>query len=180
MLLRVVCLVLIAAPLADAQEGDKKGGQQALRTNREPVKATVPVTAKAPPLTVEQQKQFEVGKVVYEMTCLACHQPHGLGQEGLAPPLVGSHWTTGSVQRLVRIVIHGMRGPVTVNQQVFELDMPSLTVLDDEQIATVLTYVRREWGHGAPPVDTTTVKRIREATANREDAWTEAELLRIQ
>jgi mono/diheme cytochrome c family protein len=110
---------------------------------------------------------------------LACHQPHGLGQEGLAPPLVGAEWVTGSPERLARIVIHGLRGPVTVNKQVFELDMPSLGVLDDEQIAAVLTYVRREWGHAASAVDTAAIKKIREATANREDAWTEAELLKI-
>jgi len=146
----------------------------------ESVKPTELVTPPPLALSAEEQKHFDAGKAVYEMTCLACHQPHGLGQEGLAPPLVGSHWTTGSVQRLVRIVIHGMRGPVTVNKQVFELDMPPLAVLDDEQIAAVLTYVRAEWGHKASPVDPATVKKIREMTAHREDAWTEAELLKIE
>jgi glucose/arabinose dehydrogenase/mono/diheme cytochrome c family protein len=148
--------------------------------SRESTKPAAPATPASPASPPGQQRQFEAGKAVYETTCFACHQPHGLGQEGLAPPLVGSPWTTGSVQRLVRIVINGMRGPITVNQQIFELDMPSLAVLDDEQIAAVLTYVRHEWGHSASAVDTATVKKIREATANREDAWTEAELLKIE
>ena len=148
--------------------------------SREAIKPAAPATPASPASPPEPQRQFEAGKAVYEMTCFACHQPHGLGQEGLAPPLVGSAWTTGSVQRLVRIVINGMRGPITVNQQIFELDMPSLAVLDDEQIAAVLTYVRHEWGHSASAVDAATVKKIREATANREDAWTEAELLKIE
>ena len=57
--------------------------------SREPSKPK-PVVAKGPPLSAEDQKRFESGKAAYEATCLACHQPHGLGQEGLAPPLVGS------------------------------------------------------------------------------------------
>jgi len=116
---------------------------------------------------------------VFEATCVACHQPHGLGQDGLAPPLAGSEWVSGSEQRLVRIVLQGVRGPITVKKQTYELDMPSLGVLDDEQIAGVLTYVRREWGHGFTPVDAATVKKIREATAKREDAWSQPELLKI-
>jgi glucose/arabinose dehydrogenase/mono/diheme cytochrome c family protein len=134
---------------------------------------------KGPPLTAEQQRLFDIGKGIYEATCLACHQAHGLGQEGLAPPLVDSEWVSGSPERLARIVIHGLRGPIRVKKQQYELDMPSLGVLEDEQIAGVITFVRRSWGHGFSPVDAALVKRIREATKAREDAWTEAELLKI-
>ena len=52
-------------------------------------------------------------------------------------------------------------------------------VFEDEQIATVLTYVRREWGHAATPVASATVTKVREATAKREEPWTEAELLKV-
>jgi mono/diheme cytochrome c family protein len=57
--------------------------------------------------------------------------------------------------------------------------MPALGILDDEQIASALTYVRREWGHTFDPVDPAMVKKVRDETATREDAWTEADLLRI-
>jgi glucose/arabinose dehydrogenase/mono/diheme cytochrome c family protein len=137
-------------------------------------------TGPAIPLTAEQRKLLEVGKGVYEATCLACHQGHGLGQEGLAPPLVDSEWVSGSPERLARIVIQGLRGPIRVKKQQYELDMPSLGVLDDEQIAGAITYVRRSWGHGFSPVDAAFVKRVREATKSREDAWTEAELLKLK
>jgi len=142
-----------------------------------------PVATNAPPkgpkLSPEEMKRFEVGKGNYETVCLPCHQPHGLGQEGLAPPLAGSEWVSGSEQRLVRILLHGLRGPITVKGQPFELDMPALGVLDDDAIATILTYIRHEWGHAFPPVSTDTVKKIREATASREDAWTQEELQKI-
>jgi mono/diheme cytochrome c family protein len=147
--------------------------------SREPVKPQ-PIAAQGPALSAADQKRFESGKAVYEATCLACHQPHGLGQEGLAPPLVGSEWVAGPENRLVRIVMHGLRGPIKVKKQAFELDMPALGVLEDEQIADVLTYVRREWGNTGAPVTVSTVKRIRKETDKREDAWTELDLLKVK
>ena len=131
-------------------------------------------------LSAAQVKQFETGKVNYETFCLPCHQPHGLGQEGLAPPLVGSEWVGWSENRVIRIVLHGLRGPIKVKGQPFELDMPALGVLDDEQIATVLTYVRNEWGHAYSPISTNAVKRVRDATADRADAWTQEELMKVK
>jgi mono/diheme cytochrome c family protein len=131
------------------------------------------------PLTKEQQERFEQGKTLYLVSCGSCHQPTGLGQEGLAPPLVDSEWVAGPEQRLVRITLHGLRGPITVKGKPYQLDMPSLQVFDDDQIASVLTYVRREWGHTLPPIEPDTVKKIRAATASREEAWTESELLKI-
>jgi mono/diheme cytochrome c family protein/glucose/arabinose dehydrogenase len=131
------------------------------------------------PLTSEQQKQFDQGKELYLISCAACHQAHGLGQEGLAPPLVDSDWSVGPPERLVRIVLHGIRGPIQVKGRTYELDMPSLGVFEDDQVAAVLTYIRREWGHTADPVEPELVKKIRAETEKREEAWTETELLKI-
>ncbi len=144
----------------------------------EPVKAET-LAAKGRPLTDEEKRRYDAGRVMYEATCLACHQQHGLGQPGLAPPLVDSEWVAGSEQRLIRIVLNGLRGPIKVKGESFELDMPALGVLDDDQIAAALTYVRREWGHAFEPVSPATVKKVREATATREDAWTMADLLKV-
>ena len=102
-----------------------------------------------------------------------------MGQEGLAPPLADSEWTLGSSQRLVRIVLHGLHGPINVKGKTFQLDMPALGVFDDDQVAAILTYIRREWGHTASPVEPEFVKKIRAETEKREEAWSEAELLTI-
>lgn len=142
--------------------------------------ATANTKPKGPKLSPEEMKRFEIGKANYETVCLPCHQPHGMGQEGLAPPLVGSEWVSWSEGRLIRVVLHGLRGPIKVKGQPFELDMPALGVLDDEQIATVLTYIRNEWGHAYPPVSTNAVKKVRDQTADRSDAWTQEELLKIK
>lgn len=131
------------------------------------------------PLSAEQKERFDNGKIMYLATCGACHQPTGLGQEGLAPPLLDSEWALGSEQRMVRIVLHGVRGPLRVKGKTYTLDMPPLAALEDDQIANVLTYVRREWGHTASPVSKETVAKIRAETEQRSEAWTEVDLLKI-
>jgi mono/diheme cytochrome c family protein len=99
--------------------------------------------------------------------------------DGLAPPLADSEWVLGSDQRLVRIVLHGLNGPIRVKGAGYNLDMPGMGMFDDEQIAGILTYIRREWEHGGAPVPTETVKKIRAETAKRQEAWSSAELLKI-
>ncbi|HYE33659.1 MAG TPA: HEAT repeat domain-containing protein [Methylomirabilota bacterium] len=131
------------------------------------------------PLNAEQQKRFDAGKELYLLTCGACHQPHGNGQEGLAPPLTDVDWVLGPPGRLARIILHGVRGPINVKGKVYEMEMPPLNVLDDEQIASLMTYVRREWTHGASPVAPEEVAKVRKETESRQEAWTEAELLKI-
>jgi mono/diheme cytochrome c family protein len=51
--------------------------------------------------------------------------------------------------------------------------------MTDDQIANVLTYVRRAWGNSATPITPTDVREVRGATAGRNKPWTEAELSRI-
>ena len=58
--------------------------------------------------------------------------------------------------------------------------MPAFgTLLRDEQIADVLTYVRSEWGNKAPPVSPDKVRQIRAAVAEHTGPWTPEELLKI-
>jgi mono/diheme cytochrome c family protein len=132
------------------------------------------------PLSPEEQQWFDQGKELYAISCGACHQPHGNGQEGLAPPLTGSEWVLGSEQRLIRIALHGLMGPITVKDQRWELIMPGLGIFEDQQIAGILTYIRREWGNTADPVKPETVKAVRDQHAERVDLWTEAELLKLE
>jgi mono/diheme cytochrome c family protein len=126
-----------------------------------------------PPLSPEEQKRFETGKAVYSRTCIQCHKVDGLGQTGLAPPLVDSEWVLGDAGHIIRIVLHGITGPVTVNGQTFNYEMPGLQILNDDEVAAVLTYVRREWDHDASPVTAEQVKKIRSANP-RARAWTES------
>lgn len=142
-----------------------------------PGDTTPPLT----PLTESQQKLYDKGREVFGQICASCHQPSGLGMAGTAPPLVDSQWLLGPQNRVVRIVLGGLHGPITVGKKAVDLEMPGLKVLTDEQVAGALTYLRREWGHEANPIEINTVQRIRKETADREDAlWTAEELLKIK
>jgi mono/diheme cytochrome c family protein/glucose/arabinose dehydrogenase len=141
-----------------------------------PGKPGAPPPPKIVPLSEAQTALFEKGKTVYATLCAACHQPHGFGLDGLAPPLVDSEWVLGKPDILTRIVLNGLAGPVKVGGRSFNLAMPPLPQLTDEDIAGVLTYIRREWEHNASPVDTKAVTTLRDQNKGRMAMWTEEEL----
>lgn len=141
-----------------------------------PGKPGVPPPPKIIPLTAEQQALFEQGKVIYAGLCAACHQPTGTGLDGLAPPLVDSDWLLGPSERPIKIVLHGVGGPLVVGGRTWRLEMPPLTTLTNDQIAGILTYLRREWEHNASPVSPADVAKVREATKGRTKSWTADEL----
>jgi len=86
----------------------------------------------------------------------------------------------GVPERTIRIVLHGVRGPITVLGRVHTGDMPPFGGLDDTQISSILTYLRREWGHTASPVDPALVQSVRAATKSHTDAWSPEELMLIK
>ena len=120
------------------------------------------------------------GQAVYEMACLPCHQPEGRGLPGVYPPLAGSEWVQGDPSRLIRILLHGLKGPVQVGGQLYgggeAVPMPSMAGLEDRQIAAVLSYVRQAFGNQSTDVSAEEVDRVRKATENRSEPWTAAEL----
>lgn len=116
--------------------------------------------------------------------CYTCHQPTGQGIPGVYPPLAGSEWAQGSPDRVIRILLAGLTGPVTVEGKSYNAaQMPSFGPSgfnwSDEKISQVLTYVRQEWGNKAPPITPAQVAAIR-ATIGDHPAWTSAELLQIK
>lgn len=128
--------------------------------------------APIPPLTAGEQVRFNAGQDVYKNICQACHQPDGRGQEKLAPSLVGSPLALAPAEVPARILLNGKEGAVGL--------MPPVgSVLSDDQIAGVLTYIRREWGQDASPVEPALVKDVRALTATRTRPWTNPELMEI-
>ena len=125
-----------------------------------------------------QSPQVIRGKALYLVSCSACHQPNGQGLEGIAPPLAGTRWPNESEDRLARIVLHGLRGPITVADKEYNLEMPAMGFFDDQDIAAILTYVRRTWGESSSPVNPEIVEKVRTQTRERSDSWTVEELLK--
>ena len=130
------------------------------------------------PLTPAQNALFEKGRTLYAALCAACHQPHGFGLDGLAPPLVDSEWVLGRPDIAARIILHGVAGPLRVGQRTWTLAMPPLPQLADDDIAAVLTYIRREWDHAASPVEPKFITELRGKHKDRQLPWSETELKR--
>jgi glucose/arabinose dehydrogenase/cytochrome c553 len=119
------------------------------------------------PMGKELRSVFQLGEQRYLSKCSYCHLASG---QGMKKSLVNSKWVVGVDRALIQILLQGKQGEGEV--------MPAFGAeLDDAQIASVLTYIRRQWGNQAQPVEPTTVHEIRLATADRNKAWTEEELL---
>jgi mono/diheme cytochrome c family protein len=118
------------------------------------------------------------GRQVFNFVCVACHQGNGQGLPGQFPPLAGSEWVQNqSAERIIRIVLNGLAGPLQVKGQNFNNVMPPWKgTLSDEQIAHVLSFVRNEWGNSASLVTPEEVAKVRQAIKSREAPFTQAEL----
>jgi len=121
-----------------------------------------------------------LGKRLFSIHCVTCHQTTGLGMEGLYPPLVGSEWLLEDAATPARILLLGLSGPIDVQGARFNGSMPAFSDrMSDEQIAAVLTFVRQEWTNQAPAVDPSFVAAVRDQT-DRSQAWTADELLAVR
>ena len=117
-------------------------------------------------LSEAELRQYERGAEVFAVACASCHQAHGGGQDGKAPTLRGTQYVVGDEQRLMMILLHGLEGPLVIEGQTWNQEMPRFEGTDDE-LAAVLTYIRRSWGNGADPVMTSKVTAQRALDAGR-------------
>jgi mono/diheme cytochrome c family protein len=176
--------------------GGGRGGGAPLRLGREPALVSVAAAggdlaaratavlarvdwpgkpgAAAPlaPLSAAEARRFEAGRDLYAALCAACHQADGRGRPEVAPALVGSALALAPGDITARVLLNGKEGAVGL--------MPPLgSTLTDDQIAGVLTYIRREWGQAGSPVDPADAARARAASASRTRPWTDDELAAV-
>ncbi|WP_146901259.1 PVC-type heme-binding CxxCH protein [Adhaeribacter aerolatus] len=128
---------------------------------------------------------FVKGKAIYaqEGFCGTCHQPDGKGLTASGfPPLSGTPWVTGNDERLIKIVLKGLHGPIEVAGQKYAGQVPMTPfggMLKDEDVAAVLTYVRNSFGNKAPAISPDKVKEVRAATTNKTGFYSPTELLKL-
>lgn len=103
------------------------------------------------------------GEKVYQTYCGACHQNNGQGASGRFPSLAGTDWVTGDKNRLIRIVLNGLEGQIEVNGESFNNIMPQHSFLSNEEVASVLTYIRQSFGNKAGEVTPVEVEKVRKS-----------------
>ncbi|MSU48579.1 MAG: cytochrome c [Opitutus sp.] len=127
-----------------------------------------------------------LGKKLYNnAACNTCHQPTGLGLPGAFPPLANSEWVTGAEERVIRIVLYGLQGPIKVGTTDYNSAMPAFGRVagsgfnwTDEKVAAVLTYIRQEWGNNAGPITVEKVAAVRTKEGDHKP-WLAAELEKL-
>ncbi|SFR32204.1 putative membrane-bound dehydrogenase domain-containing protein [Robiginitalea myxolifaciens] len=125
---------------------------------------------------------YVAGREVYhrEGYCATCHQADGAGLPAAGfPPLQGSEWVTGDSQRLIKLTLKGIQGPIIVNGKNYPGQVPMTAfegLLTDMEMAAVLTYVRNAFGNKATPVDPREVRAIRAELKDRKTFYTASEL----
>ena len=120
--------------------------------------------------------QMKRGAAVYARTCIACHQPTGMGLPPVFPPIANAPIVVGNPELPIKFILQGLMGPITVNGMTYNSMMPPVPGVSDAEIADVLTYVRQSFGNKGNPVSADQVKAVRAATAGRTAMWTTAEL----
>ena len=119
----------------------------------------------------------QAGRGDFESYCAACHQYDGQGM-GEAPPLERSSWVVGPQDRLIKIVLHGVRGKMEVDGKTYDREMPGFgQILSDEEIAFLLSFVRGRFGGLGTPIEPETVSKIRSEQEDRTGYWSVDELL---
>jgi mono/diheme cytochrome c family protein len=120
---------------------------------------------------------LERGRTVYEQVCGLCHNSDGMGKPGQAPPFAGSEWVLGNPNRMIRIPLAGLSGPLQVKGTEWNLSMLAMgAALSDDDLAAVLSYIRQSWGNKATPITPEQVKAVRAEIGNRTQPWTAEQL----
>lgn len=127
---------------------------------------------------------FNQGRQIYskEGYCATCHQPDGKGLVSSGfPPLTPNKWVNGSDERLIKLVLKGLLGPIEVGGQKFPGQVPMTPfggLLNDNEVAAVLTYVRNSFGNTGAAISPDKVKKVRAATQAKQDFYSPDQLLK--
>jgi mono/diheme cytochrome c family protein/glucose/arabinose dehydrogenase len=128
---------------------------------------------------------FAKGKVLYnkEGFCVTCHQADGNGLPAANfPPLANTSYVLGSEERLIKIMLKGLTGPMEINGVKYPGQVPMTPfegMMNDEEVAAVATYVRNAFGNKASPVSADKVKKVRAEVKDKKGFYTAEELLKV-
>jgi mono/diheme cytochrome c family protein len=121
------------------------------------------------------------GKQVFETVCALCHGVNGEGKPGQAPPLAGSELAQAAPERMIRVPLFGLTGPLTVLGQQFNLSMPAMGAsLSPDDLAATLTYIRTSFGNKASAITADQITAVKAKVGNRSQPFTVDELNAVQ
>lgn len=133
---------------------------------------------------VGERELYFAGLEIYERDgfCATCHQRDGKGLSASGfPPLAGTKWVLGNEDRLIKLALKGLMGPIEVLGKQYPGQVPMTPyegLLSDEEMAAVLTYVRNSFGNAASAITPEKVKAVRALTDSKSGFYSPEELLK--
>lgn len=127
---------------------------------------------------------YNKGKEIYNKDgyCGTCHQSDGKGLPASGfPPLHQTAYVNGNEERLIKLVLKGLQGPIEVNGIKYPGQVPMTPfegLLNDNDVAAVLTYVRNSFGNKAPGISADKVKQVREKIKDKKGFYHPEDLLK--
>ncbi len=129
------------------------------------------------------QLAYKKGETIFngKAACFGCHGKDGLGIDNMGPTLSSSDWVTGKKERLIKVLLHGLSGPIKINGKDFNtvMIMPGMAnnpSLSDDDLAAVSTYIRNNWGNKASPIKASDFEKARIATKGQSIPYTANDL----
>ena len=134
-------------------------------------------------LSTKGQQQYLAGQQIYlrEGYCVTCHQADGKGLDPAFPSLAKSPWVTDDAERLIKLTLYGLMGPLEVNGKKYDGQVPMTPfggLLKDDELAAVLTFVRNSFGNAAAPIQAADVQTVRAKHPGRMMLYHTEELLK--
>nr|HET7860550.1 cytochrome c [Caldimonas sp.] len=109
-----------------------------------------------------QPSVMESGRKIYDRQCSICHGSDGKGHPPAYPPLAGNQSITmASPVNSIRMVLNGGYAPGTKKNPRPHGMPPFSHILDDDEVAAVVTYIRVAWDNSGAPVAPAQVPELR-------------------
>lgn len=125
---------------------------------------------------------FDKGKTIFDGYCASCHGVKGLGTptgpavgELLAPGFSGSPRIQGHPEYAVKTLLHGLTGAIEGKE--YEGIMIAMDTNEDEWIASVVSYIRNDFGNKGSFISPDYVAQVRQETENRKAVYSYDELI---
>lgn len=132
--------------------------------------ADIPYNTRATP-------SFLSGAYLYGQNCASCHGNEAEGLAGIFPPLVDSQWITGNATVPIRILLHGLSGPIKVRGRKYSGRMPSFKArLSAAEMVAILNFLRARSKDKLPQITLEEVIRVGKKHSRRVQPWRASQL----
>lgn len=101
------------------------------------------------------------GAAVYKQTCAVCHMADGRGVPNMQPDLTDSAVVKGEPRVIIDVILRGPAKVLPADREKYHNTMPELSALSDGEIASVVSYVRKQFGGRAAAVSASQVAAVR-------------------